>query len=129
MPPLAAGAHDVEQAVQHAPHVGGARPTAGFGRRDQRFEQTELIIAERLAGPKVPNQSAIRACPHRRPPDGKIPFRTANGANHHRRLYSVARLSKRAVRDMPKDAPQLENTGSNLMIVIAQEVCPAILDP
>jgi hypothetical protein len=64
MAPLAAGAHDVEQAVQQASQIRGSRPTSQFRRRDQRFEQAILIIAERLAGPEVPHQRTILGCPH-----------------------------------------------------------------
>ena len=64
MPPLAAGAHDIEQAVQQAAHVRGPPPTTGLGSWDQRFEQPILTIAECLAGPVIPNQSPIFGCPH-----------------------------------------------------------------
>jgi len=67
--PLAAGAHDVEQAVQEAPHVGRTRPPAGLGRRDQRFEQPILVIAQGLAGTVTANQPAVLGRPHQRPPE------------------------------------------------------------
>jgi hypothetical protein len=50
--PLAPGAHDVEQPVQQAPHVGRARPTAGLGGRDQQRDQPVLLVVQRLPGPK-----------------------------------------------------------------------------
>jgi hypothetical protein len=102
MAPLAAGAHDVEQAVQQTPHVRGARPTSGLGPRDQRSKQAELIIAERLAGPKVPNQSAIRECPHQRPPDGKILLRTVAVAIRHHRSNGVSLTFETGCKE-PKD--------------------------
>ncbi len=63
MPPLTAGSHDIEQAVQQAPHVRGPRSPAGLGRRDERLDQAILIMAQSLAG-KVAEPSAICRCPH-----------------------------------------------------------------
>jgi hypothetical protein len=63
--PLTPGAHDIEQAIQHPPHIGGPRPTAGFRRWDERLDQAVLIIAQGLTGAKVPNQRSILGCPHR----------------------------------------------------------------
>jgi len=57
--PLTPSAHDIEQAVQHAPHVSRAGPPATFRRRDERLDQAVLIIAQRLTGAKVPNQRSI----------------------------------------------------------------------
>jgi hypothetical protein len=42
--PLTPSAHDIEQAVQHLPHIGGPRPTAGFRRRDERLDQAVLSV-------------------------------------------------------------------------------------
>jgi hypothetical protein len=53
VPPLAAGAHDVEQSIQQAPHVGGARPATRLGRRDQRLDQPVLLVAEGSARAEV----------------------------------------------------------------------------
>ena len=64
MPPLAAGAHQVEQTVQQAPDIRGPRTPAGPGRRDQRFQQPELVVRQRLAGAEVSNQRAISRRPH-----------------------------------------------------------------
>jgi hypothetical protein len=64
MPPLAAGAHDVEQAVQQSPHVRGPRTPAGLGGWDERLQETELVISQRLTGPEIPNQRAIHRRPH-----------------------------------------------------------------
>ena len=55
MAPLTPGAHDIEQAVQHPPHIGGPGSTAQLRRRDERLDQAVLIIAQGLAGAKVPN--------------------------------------------------------------------------
>jgi len=63
--PLAPGAHDIEQTVQHAPHVGRPGPTTGLRRRDERLDQTILIIAQGLTGAKISNQCAIFGRPHR----------------------------------------------------------------
>ena len=54
MAPLTPSAHDIEQAVQHLPHIGGPRPTARFRRWDERLDQAVLIIAQGLTGAKVP---------------------------------------------------------------------------
>ncbi len=64
MPPLAAGAHEVEQAVQQAPHIRGPRPPSGFGGWDERLQEPELVIRQRLTGPEIPDQRAIRRRPH-----------------------------------------------------------------
>jgi hypothetical protein len=57
-------AHDIEQAVQRLPHISSPRPTARFRRRDERFDQAVLVIAQGLAGTKVPNQGTILGRPH-----------------------------------------------------------------
>ena len=64
MAPLTPGAHDIEQAVQHLPHIGGPGPTTRFRRRDERLDQAVLIIAQGLTGAIVPNQRSILGCPH-----------------------------------------------------------------
>ena len=64
MAPLTPSAHDIEQAVQHLPHIGGPGPTARLRRRDERLDQAVLIIAQSLAGAKVANQRTILRCPH-----------------------------------------------------------------
>ena len=65
MAPLTPSAHDIEQAVQHLPHIGGPGPTARLRRRDERLDQAVLIIAQGLTGAIVPNQCSILGCPHR----------------------------------------------------------------
>jgi site-specific DNA recombinase len=64
VPPLAAGAQHVEQAIQHAPHVRRARAPSGLGRRDQGPQQPPLVVRQRLARPIVSDQRAILGCPH-----------------------------------------------------------------
>lgn len=64
MQPLAAGAHEAEQAVQQAPHVRGPRPPAGLGGWDERLKAPELVIRQGLTGPEIPDQRAIRRRPH-----------------------------------------------------------------
>ena len=64
MPPLAAGAHEVEEAIQQLSHVRGPRPPTGLGGRNERLQQAELVIRQCLAGAKVPNQRAISRRPH-----------------------------------------------------------------
>jgi len=45
-PPLAAAAGDVEDGVHDVAHVGGARPTARFGGRDQRCHHSPLAVCQ-----------------------------------------------------------------------------------
>ena len=59
MPPPAAGADEVKQAIQEVPGVRRARPSAGLGGRDQRVEQSKLTIRQGPTGTKVPNQREI----------------------------------------------------------------------
>jgi hypothetical protein len=59
VPPLAAGADEIEQAIQQVPGVRRARPSAGLGGRDQRLKQLKLIVRQGLTGTEVPNQRAI----------------------------------------------------------------------
>ena len=55
MPPLAAGAHKIEQAIQQVSHVRGPRPPTGLGGRDERLQQAKLVVRQGLAGAKVSN--------------------------------------------------------------------------
>jgi hypothetical protein len=64
MPPLTAGAHEIEQTIQQLSHVRGPRPPTGPGGRNERLQQAELVIRQCLAGAKVANQRAIGRCPH-----------------------------------------------------------------
>src|SRR6185312_14504355 len=59
MPPLTAGAHQVEEAVQQLSHVRGPRPPTGLGERNERLQQAKLVIRQCLAGAKVSNQCPI----------------------------------------------------------------------
>ena len=104
MAPLASGAHDMEQAVQQAPHVGGPGPPAGLGRGKERLDQAVLVIAQGLTGAKVPNPCTICGRPHRSLQNGEVslseqpeplPFTPAQ--------RRAAPLSKRAVRRSSKN--------------------------
>ena len=64
MPPLAAGTHEVKEAIQQLSHVRGPRPPTGLGGRDKRLQQAELVIRQCLAGAKVANQRAMSRRPH-----------------------------------------------------------------
>ncbi len=76
MTPLAPGPHDIEQAVEHPPHVRRPGSAARLRRRDERFGQAVLLIAQGLAAPDVSNQGAFLGRPHRRPPSkGLLPKR------------------------------------------------------
>src|SRR4051812_35409437 len=70
--PLAAGPHHAEQTVEHPPHVRRPRPTARFRWRDQRHEQTVLIVAQGLPAAKGANHGAVFRGPHRRPPESSF---------------------------------------------------------
>jgi hypothetical protein len=59
MPPLAAGAHEVKEAIQQLSYIRGPRPPTGLGARDKRLQQAELVVRQCLAGAKVSNQQAI----------------------------------------------------------------------
>src|SRR5215207_1639155 len=97
VPPLAASAHDIEQAIQQAAHVCGPRPPTGFGGRDERLQQPILVIAQRLAGPKIPNQHAILKRPHRSLP-AREPPRTPSPQSPSPRQADQHTLSKQALR-------------------------------
>src|SRR5687768_7172313 len=96
MAPPTPSAHNMEQAVQHLPHIGGPRPTAGFRRWDERLDQAVLIIAQGLTGAKVPNQHSIPRVSTSRPPEwASLPFQTATDVAVHPRSMGLAALSKR----------------------------------
>ena len=88
MAPLAAGAHEVEQAVQHPPHVGRARPAVRPAwRADHRGQQGVPLVAEGLPGTDIADQRPALRCPHGVPPEGLLPSRTADAtAPPHARL-------------------------------------------
>ena len=64
MPPLTAGAHKVEEAVQQLSHIRGPRPPTALGGRDERLQQAKLVVPQCLAGAKIPDQRAISRRPH-----------------------------------------------------------------
>jgi hypothetical protein len=64
VPPLAAGALKVEQPVQQVPHIRAPRTPFRLGGRDQRLQEPELVIRQRLTGSKLPNQCEIGRHPH-----------------------------------------------------------------
>src|SRR5215213_9714960 len=113
MPPLAAGAHKVEQTIQQVSHVRGPRPSTGLGGRDQRLQQAKLIIGQCLAGAEVPNQRAISRRPHgglqvgnhlqRRPrsrisPSNQPPHPFANGHLESREVTDLTAEKERWIR-------------------------------
>ena len=57
MPPLAAGAHEVEEAVQQLSHICGPRPPTGLGGRDQRFQQAKRSSVRAWPEPKSPTSA------------------------------------------------------------------------
>ena len=96
MPPLAAGAHDVEQAVEQAPHVRRARPTARLGGRNERLQQPKLLVVQRLPGAEVSDQRAIFGRPHADLRVGEAPG-SPSPQPPSRRQANQRTLSKRAV--------------------------------
>src|SRR3954465_13257522 len=44
MPPLAAGAPEVEEPVQQVPHIRAARSSTGLGWREQRLQKSKLVV-------------------------------------------------------------------------------------
>lgn len=63
--PLATGPHDVEQAVQHLPHVGRPGPPTGFCRRDERLDHAVLVIAQGLTSAEITDPGTFLGRPHR----------------------------------------------------------------
>ena len=57
VPPLAAGAHEIEEAVQQVPQVRAPRPPSRPGGRDQRFQEPELIVRHACPEPKSPTNA------------------------------------------------------------------------
>src|SRR5512135_1017030 len=96
--PLAPGPHHLEQAVEQAPQVRRARSTARLRWREERFEQTVLIIAQGLAAAEVSNQHTVLGCPHRRLPSEGLSPQTPAAAIPHCRSNGEADRSKRALR-------------------------------
>ena len=74
MAPLAASAHQVEQAVQQPAHVGAARSAAGLGRRDQGLEQGVLLIAQGLPGTEIADEGPALSRPHACLQEGLAPL-------------------------------------------------------
>lgn len=90
MPPLAAGAHEMEQPIQQASQVGRARAASGFGSRDERVQQVTLVIAQSSTGWRSPgrkppgtSQTTAPANPSRQP---SPPSKT--GAELHRKFWN-----------------------------------------
>ena len=98
VPPLAPRAHDIEQAVEHPPHVRRPWSAARLRRREEWFDQAVLLIAQGLAAPEVSNQGAFLGRPHRRSPSEGLPPETATGRNPRGRSTGDTNLFKRALR-------------------------------
>jgi hypothetical protein len=97
MTPLAPGPHDIEQAVEQPPYVRRPRSAARLRRRDERFEQVVLVIAQSLATPQVSNQGAVLGRPHRRSPSKGLlpkrpPGRTLTAAQPPTSIFSNGHL-------------------------------------
>ena len=133
MAPLTAGAHDIEQAVQHLPHIGRPGPSAGFRRRDERLDQAVLIIAQRLTGAKVSNQRTIQASTSQ-PPSRKLPTTPPNGPGSarqtrpvtpsKRQALSIAWSAKATIANRLRPYFQCILDDVSCMIPILQQQCP-----
>ncbi len=62
---------------------------ARFSWRNERLDQAVLVITQRLAGPKIPNQNAICRRPHSGLPAGEPPGR------HHHSSPALVKLTRR----------------------------------
>ena len=80
MAPLAASAHDVEQAIKQMAHVGCSRSTSGLGWGNDRLDQAILVIAQSLTRSKVADPFAIRKRPHFGLQMGKPPGHPQHGS-------------------------------------------------
>src|SRR3712207_1100328 len=96
VPPLTAGAHDIEQPVEQAPDVRCSWPPSGLGGRDEWLQQPVLVVAQGLARAVIPNQSTICGRPH-----AGLPEESPRGPSPQPlrpRQANPHTLSKRAVR-------------------------------
>ena len=59
MPPLTAGVHEIEEAIQQLSHIRGPRPPTALGGRDERLQQAELVVRQCLAGAKIPTRTRL----------------------------------------------------------------------
>jgi hypothetical protein len=98
MAPPAPGPHDIEQTVEHPPHVRRPWPAARLRRRDERLDQAVLRIAQGLAAPQVAHRGAVLGRPQRRSPSRDLPPRTTIGQTRHRCSAGNTDLFKRALR-------------------------------
>src|SRR5215217_1178771 len=95
VPPLAARAYEVEQSVEQAAHLGCSWPPSGLSGRDERLQQPVLVVAQRLAGAKIPNQNTICRRPHHGLPEESPRNGVTTAA--HTSSPDPYNLSKRAV--------------------------------
>jgi hypothetical protein len=78
VPPLAAGAQEVEQAVRQPAHVGRPRTASGLGGRDQRLQQAELVgHRSGLGRARTPRPKRDSRASTWRPPGRETPWNVA----------------------------------------------------
>jgi hypothetical protein len=111
--PLTPGTDNIEQAVQHPAHVRGPGPATRLGRRNERFDQAVLVIAERLTTAKVSNLRTILGRPHRGLQKVNSPSRTDRAEIHYPAKTPPKKLLKRAL-----SADPLINLGKPLLFDI-----------
>jgi hypothetical protein len=95
--PLTPGTDNIEQAVQHPAHVRGPGSATRLGRRDERFNQAVLVIAERLTTAKVSNLRTILGRPHRGLQKVNPPSKTDRAEIHYPAKTPTKILLKRAL--------------------------------
>ena len=71
--PLAAGAQNIHQAIDHFPHVDGSLAAAPLRRRDQRFDQRPFRVGQvaRIAKMATVIVMAVLGRPHQRHPTNR----------------------------------------------------------
>jgi hypothetical protein len=72
--PLAAGAQDIHQAIDHVPHGDRALAAAPLRRRDQRFHKRPFLVGQvaRIAKMAAVIAMAVLVRPHRRHPAHRV---------------------------------------------------------
>src|SRR5215210_3707803 len=105
MPPLAAGAHKIEQTIQQLSHVRGSRPSTGLGQRDKRLQQAELVVRQSWPEPKSPTSArsaGVHMAVSKQEPLATPPNRSGSTRQispitpHHRSVFRNDRLAGRS---------------------------------
>ena len=127
VPPLTAGTHEVEEAVQQGADACGARPPTGLSGRDQRFKQPELVIRQSLTRAEVSDQCAISERPHGALQAGNRPQRRRRSQDQAVKPASSP-LRKRGLRFTPgrsTGAGHLDD-GATITRCRQRRACPGV---